>query len=75
MFSQILGNTYASGLLHKTCTSLKRTWQRNKERAEKQQVASKSFRSLILEDIQIPEIRFEDETFSGGQPPDLEVDG
>ena len=22
-----------------------------------------------------PEIRFEDETFSGGQPPDLEVDG
>ena len=29
----------------KTFTSFKRTWQRNKQRAEKQHVASKSFRS------------------------------
>ena len=39
--------------MYKTFTSLKRTWQRNKQRAEKQHLASKSFRSWILEDIQI----------------------
>ena len=39
--------------MYKTFTSLKITWQRNKQRAEKQHLASKSFRSWILEDIQI----------------------
>ena len=33
--------------MYETVTSLKRTWQRNKQRAEKKHVASKSFRSWI----------------------------
>ena len=39
----------------KTFPSLKRTWQRNKRRAKKRYVASKSFRSWILKEIQIDE--------------------